>query len=163
MLLEQTPRWRVRINHQYLFPWFTLYFGRNVPMVPNYDMFAQVRFLLFQRSYDAGAPNGRELGHVVQLTLFQLLIVVLQRNSAEFGVTVAAIPIVLILLILCGLAVQREVKTWGIFLLVCLLSTIRSFLGSWPSHLWWCWLLLAIVWSILVCLNWPRWHTCSDI
>lgn len=80
-------------------------------MVPNYDMFAQVRFLLFQRSYDAGAPNGRELGHVVQLTLFQLLIVVLQRNSAEFGVTVAAIPIVLILLILCGLAVQREVKT----------------------------------------------------
>jgi len=44
------------------------------------------------------------------LILLQLLIVVLQQNSAEFGVTIAAIPIVLILLILCGLAVQREVK-----------------------------------------------------
>ncbi|KAF8163287.1 hypothetical protein B0H34DRAFT_694846 [Crassisporium funariophilum] len=40
----------------------------------------------------------------------QLLIVVLQRNSAEFGVTIAAIPVVLVLLILCGLAVQREIK-----------------------------------------------------
>jgi len=40
----------------------------------------------------------------------QLLILVLVRNSAEFGVTVAAIPVVLILLILCGIAVQREIK-----------------------------------------------------
>ncbi|KAG6890708.1 hypothetical protein C0995_005081 [Termitomyces sp. Mi166 len=40
----------------------------------------------------------------------QLLIVVLQKNSAEFGVTIAAIPVVLILLILCGIAVQREIK-----------------------------------------------------
>lgn len=40
----------------------------------------------------------------------QLLIVVLQRNSAEFGVTIAAIPVVLVLLILCGVAVQHEVK-----------------------------------------------------
>ncbi|KAF8798010.1 hypothetical protein BYT27DRAFT_7124222 [Phlegmacium glaucopus] len=41
----------------------------------------------------------------------QLLIVVLQVNSAEFGVTIAAIPVVLVLLIFCGLAVQREIKT----------------------------------------------------
>ncbi|KAG8690489.1 hypothetical protein FRC11_011230 [Ceratobasidium sp. 423] len=45
----------------------------------------------------------------VALTM-QLLIVVLNRSSAEFGLTVAAIPIVLILLIACGFAVQREIK-----------------------------------------------------
>jgi len=41
----------------------------------------------------------------------QLLIIVLQSSSAEFGVTIAAIPVVLVLLILCGLAVQREIKS----------------------------------------------------
>ncbi|KAL0946917.1 hypothetical protein HGRIS_013078 [Hohenbuehelia grisea] len=40
----------------------------------------------------------------------QLLIIVLQRNSAEFGVTVAAIPVVLVLLAGCGYAVMREIK-----------------------------------------------------
>ncbi|KAI0781003.1 hypothetical protein BD413DRAFT_501724 [Trametes elegans] len=40
----------------------------------------------------------------------QLLIVVLSRNTAEFGLTVAAIPIVMVLLIGAGLAVQREIK-----------------------------------------------------
>ena len=40
----------------------------------------------------------------------QLLIVVLAKNTAEFGLTVAAIPIVLVLLIGAGLAVQREIK-----------------------------------------------------
>ncbi|KAL5490355.1 hypothetical protein ACEPAI_5188 [Sanghuangporus weigelae] len=40
----------------------------------------------------------------------QLLIIVLQSNSAEFGLTIAAIPIVLILLVFCGLAVKREIK-----------------------------------------------------
>lgn len=40
----------------------------------------------------------------------QLLIVVLARNTAEFGLTVAAIPIVLFLLVGCGFAVQREIK-----------------------------------------------------
>ncbi|KAJ7172492.1 hypothetical protein C8R46DRAFT_1086145 [Mycena filopes] len=40
----------------------------------------------------------------------QLLIIVLARNTAEFGVTVAAIPVVLVLLALCGVAVQREIK-----------------------------------------------------
>lgn len=42
--------------------------------------------------------------------LRQLLILVLQVNSAEFGITIAAIPIVLILLAMCGVAVQREIK-----------------------------------------------------
>ncbi|QRW16166.1 Golgi apparatus membrane protein [Rhizoctonia solani] len=45
----------------------------------------------------------------VALTM-QLLIVVLSKSSAEFGLTVAAIPVVLILLIACGIAVQREIK-----------------------------------------------------
>ncbi|KAJ7774644.1 hypothetical protein DFH07DRAFT_106262 [Mycena maculata] len=40
----------------------------------------------------------------------QLLIVVLAKNTAEFGVTIAAIPVVLLLLVLCGFAVQREIK-----------------------------------------------------
>jgi hypothetical protein len=40
----------------------------------------------------------------------KMLIVVLQTDSAEFGVTIAAVPVVIILLIFCGIAVQREVK-----------------------------------------------------
>lgn len=40
----------------------------------------------------------------------QLLIIVLQSNSAEFALTIAAIPIVLVLLIFCGIAVKREIK-----------------------------------------------------
>lgn len=40
----------------------------------------------------------------------QLLIVVLTTNSAEFGLTIAAIPVVMFLLGACGYAVQREVK-----------------------------------------------------
>ncbi|GJE95127.1 hypothetical protein PsYK624_113080 [Phanerochaete sordida] len=40
----------------------------------------------------------------------QLLIVVLQKNSAEFGLTIAAIPVVLFLLAGAGVAVQREIK-----------------------------------------------------
>ncbi|KAF8212254.1 hypothetical protein K438DRAFT_2010509 [Mycena galopus ATCC 62051] len=40
----------------------------------------------------------------------QLLIIVLARNSAEFGVTIAAIPVVLALLALCAVALQREIK-----------------------------------------------------
>ncbi|TFK29924.1 hypothetical protein FA15DRAFT_663230 [Coprinopsis marcescibilis] len=40
----------------------------------------------------------------------QLIILVLQTQSAEFGVTIAAIPVVLALLVLCGFALQREIK-----------------------------------------------------
>jgi hypothetical protein len=58
----------------------------------------------------------------------QLLIVVLQRNSAEFGVTIAAIPVVLVLLILCGLAVQREVKWIMSISLVMMLAASSYFL-----------------------------------
>ncbi|KAH7916070.1 hypothetical protein BJ138DRAFT_1132286 [Hygrophoropsis aurantiaca] len=40
----------------------------------------------------------------------QLLIVVLASSSAEFGITIAAIPVVLLLLAGCAYAVQREIK-----------------------------------------------------
>ncbi|KAI0044740.1 hypothetical protein FA95DRAFT_1590059 [Auriscalpium vulgare] len=40
----------------------------------------------------------------------QLLVVVLSRNSAEYRMTVAAIPVVLFLLIGCAYAVQRKIK-----------------------------------------------------
>lgn len=43
----------------------------------------------------------------------KLLILVLQTNSAEFGLTIAAIPIVLILLVMCGFALKREIKWSG--------------------------------------------------
>ncbi|PPQ78101.1 hypothetical protein CVT25_015635 [Psilocybe cyanescens] len=54
----------------------------------------------------------------------QLLIIVLQRNSAEFGITVAAIPVVLILLIFCGIAVQREIKSIMTISLVMMLASL---------------------------------------
>jgi len=56
----------------------------------------------------------------------QLLILVLVRNSAEFGVTVAAIPVVLILLILCGIAVQREIK-WIMSISLVLMLAAQSY------------------------------------
>ncbi|TEB35907.1 hypothetical protein FA13DRAFT_1204002 [Coprinellus micaceus] len=54
----------------------------------------------------------------------QLLILVLKSSSAEFGITVAAIPIVLILLVLCGLAVQREIKWIMSISLVMMLASL---------------------------------------
>jgi hypothetical protein len=41
--------------------------------------------------------------------------VVLDRNSAEFGVTIAAIPVVLALLAACGISLQREIKWCAIY------------------------------------------------
>ncbi|KAH0583890.1 hypothetical protein H2248_009483 [Termitomyces sp. 'cryptogamus'] len=58
----------------------------------------------------------------------QLLILVLQKNSAEFGVTIAAIPIVLVLLILCGVAVQREIKWIMSISFVMMLAALTYFL-----------------------------------
>lgn len=58
----------------------------------------------------------------------QLLILVLQSNSAEFGVTIAAIPIVLGLLVLCGLAVQREIKWIMTASLVLMLAALSYFI-----------------------------------
>ncbi|RXW24139.1 hypothetical protein EST38_g1707 [Candolleomyces aberdarensis] len=58
----------------------------------------------------------------------QLLILVLQEDSAEFGITVTAIPIVLILLILCGWALQREVKWIMSISLVLMLASLSYFI-----------------------------------
>jgi len=57
----------------------------------------------------------------------QLLIVVLQVNSAEFGITIAAIPIVLILLFFCGVAVQREIKSVMSVSLVMMVASLTYF------------------------------------
>jgi hypothetical protein len=58
----------------------------------------------------------------------QLLIIVLARNSAEFGVTIAAIPVVLVLLVLCRTAVQREIKWLMTVSLVMMLAASSYFL-----------------------------------
>jgi len=58
----------------------------------------------------------------------QLLIVVLNHNSAEFGVTIAAIPVVLVLLAVCGLALQREIKWLMTISLALMLAAMSYFL-----------------------------------
>jgi len=58
----------------------------------------------------------------------QLLIIVIQTNSAEFGITIAAIPIVLCLLILCGLAVQREIKSIMTLSLILMVAALTYFI-----------------------------------
>jgi len=58
----------------------------------------------------------------------QLLIVVLATNSAEFAITIAAIPVVLILLGFCGVAVQREIKWLMTASLVMMLAALSYFL-----------------------------------
>ncbi|KAI0273615.1 hypothetical protein BC834DRAFT_966116 [Gloeopeniophorella convolvens] len=57
----------------------------------------------------------------------QLLIVVLSTNSAEFGLTIAAIPVVLMLLIGCAFAVQREIRWLMAFSLVLMLASETYF------------------------------------
>ncbi|KAJ7452443.1 hypothetical protein B0H11DRAFT_2073440 [Mycena galericulata] len=57
----------------------------------------------------------------------QLLIIVLAKNTAEFGVTIAAIPVVLVLLALCGIAVQREIKWFMTISLVMMLAALSYF------------------------------------
>ncbi|KDQ33277.1 hypothetical protein PLEOSDRAFT_1073557 [Pleurotus ostreatus PC15] len=57
----------------------------------------------------------------------QLLIIVLARDSAEFGVTIAAIPVVLFLLAACGYAVQREIKWLMSLSLVIMLAAMSYF------------------------------------
>lgn len=52
----------------------------------------------------------------------QLLILVLQTKTAEFAVTIIAIPIVLVLLIVCGLALKRE---W-FALMICSLALMAA-------------------------------------
>ncbi|KAG1905671.1 uncharacterized protein F5891DRAFT_1005879, partial [Suillus fuscotomentosus] len=57
----------------------------------------------------------------------QLLIVVLSRDSAEFGITIAAIPVVLFLLAGCARAVKYEVK-WLMTTALALMVAAMSYL-----------------------------------
>jgi len=61
----------------------------------------------------------------VGLTM-QLLILVIDPSSPEFGVTIAAIPIVLILLITCGIALKREIK-WLMTISLMLMAAALSY------------------------------------
>ncbi|KAJ8583225.1 hypothetical protein M405DRAFT_775694 [Rhizopogon salebrosus TDB-379] len=56
----------------------------------------------------------------------QLLIVVLNTDSAEFGVTIAAIPVVLVLLAGCTYAVKQEIK-WLMALSLVLMMAAMSY------------------------------------
>lgn len=58
----------------------------------------------------------------------QLLIVVLNTNSAEFGLTIAAIPVVLILLAGCTYAVKEEIKWLMSLSLVLMVAAMSYFL-----------------------------------
>lgn len=58
----------------------------------------------------------------------QLLIVVLSKDSAEFGVTIAAIPVVLLLLAGCARAVKHEVKWLMAISLALMLPAMSYFL-----------------------------------
>ncbi|TFY82087.1 hypothetical protein EWM64_g1922 [Hericium alpestre] len=57
----------------------------------------------------------------------QLLIVVLSTNSAEFGLTIAAIPVVLVLLFGAAYAVQREIKSLMTIALILMLAAETYF------------------------------------
>jgi Flp pilus assembly protein TadB len=78
-------------------------------VVPNHALPPQVRLFLLHRRNDAGM-DVKVRNMFALLIAAQLLIVVLSTNSAEFAVTIIAIPVVLILLGFCGIAVQREIK-----------------------------------------------------
>ncbi|KAG2132499.1 uncharacterized protein EDB93DRAFT_902672 [Suillus bovinus] len=58
----------------------------------------------------------------------QLLIVVLSGSSAEFGVTIAAIPVVLLLLAGCARAVKYEVKWLMTMALILMVAAMTYFL-----------------------------------
>lgn len=58
----------------------------------------------------------------------QLLIVVLAANSAEFGITIAAIPVVVVLLAGCAYAVQREIRWLMSMSLVLMVASMSYFL-----------------------------------
>jgi len=58
----------------------------------------------------------------------QLIILVLSSNSVEFGLTVAAIPVVLFLLVGAGFAVQREIKWLMSISLVIMLAAETYFI-----------------------------------
>ncbi|KZT61528.1 hypothetical protein CALCODRAFT_427501 [Calocera cornea HHB12733] len=64
---------------------------------------------------------------VVALTM-QLTILVLNADTAEYALTIAAIPITLVLLVGCGWAVKKEVKSVMLFSLALMLAAMAYIL-----------------------------------
>jgi len=83
------------------------------------DMFRYYQIMIVLLKFDYFAFTG--------LTM-QLLILVLKDNSAQFGLTIAAIPIVLVLLTACGVAVGREIKWLMLFSLALMLASEAYFI-----------------------------------
>lgn len=123
-------KWRVR--------WLSLSISSCWPVVAMYQWY-QIMICLLKFDFFAFTGVTMQVApyhpsawfiSLDAFDIWQLLIVVLSQNSAEFGVTIAAIPIVLFLLILCGVAVQREIK-WQVvctsaYLAVLLYSRLMS-------------------------------------
>ena len=108
-------------------------------MVSNHDLPPEIRFLLLCRSDDAGMPFLLVTQDYPLSDAFQLLILVLQTNSAEFGLTIAAIPIVLTLLVICGVALKREIKWYINFVQYSSELHAESGLGLCQFHWSSCW------------------------
>ncbi|KZP01206.1 hypothetical protein CALVIDRAFT_594714 [Calocera viscosa TUFC12733] len=64
---------------------------------------------------------------VVALTM-QLTILVLSADTAEYALTIAAIPIVLVLLVGCGWSVKKEIKSIMLFSLALMLAAMAYIL-----------------------------------
>ena len=91
-------------------------------------MSVEVRLLRIYVCHDDGMLT---LSYVLLVGLItsQLLIIVLNTDSAEFGLTIAAIPVVIVLLVLCATAVQREIK-WLMSISLILMLAAETYFGA---------------------------------
>lgn len=106
----------------------------DVPLLPDPAVLVEIRLLRVYVGHDDGMCSSLSLSHLVPLAdSIQLLIIVLNTDSAEFGLTIAAIPVVVVLLILCSIAVQREVKWYAPRSPRAQICSLMSFIGSWSS------------------------------
>jgi len=99
------------------FGWFVFRVVGADPKLKSMFEYYQVMLLLLKFDYFA----------FIGLTM-QLLILVLSNETAQYAVTIAAIPIVLVLLIGCGIAVVREIRWLMICSLVLLLASQAYFI-----------------------------------
>jgi hypothetical protein len=93
--------------------------GSHVSVLSNFHLSPQIRLFLLRWRYHAGMYLIPFYVNIIRSLMIccQLLIVVLATNSAEFGLTIAAIPVVLVLIAGCAYAVQREIKWSALYAL----------------------------------------------
>jgi len=96
--------------HLYVeFGWFVFRVVGADPKLKSMFEYYQILIVLLKFDYFA----------FLGLTM-QLLILVLHNDTVQYALTIAAIPIVLVLLIMCGVAVAREIK----WLMMCSLTLL---------------------------------------